>query len=699
MPIELLAPAGSPEGVRAAVQNGAGAVYLGLSDFNARRNAKNFTYEEFDEAVAYCHVRGAKVYVTLNTLATDRELPAAAEHVRKICASGADGVLVQDLGVLHMIRQVAPSLPCHASTQMSIHNLEGAKMAASLGLTRVVLARELCRDEIAYITKHSPIETEVFVHGALCMGYSGQCYLSAAIGERSGNRGLCAGPCRLPYGFGARVSSEYPLSLKDLSLGGVLTELREIGVASLKIEGRMKRPEYAALVTRIFAEAIREDRNVTSAEGKALARLFSRQGFTDGYYRANLGPHMFGVRGETPPGENDKLYSDIRQSYAGAAETPRVDVRFYCLVRKGQPALLAAEDDEGHTVTVDGATPELSFHRDLLEAEVRTQLYKTGGTPFACVGAKVRVDPGLSLPLSAINAMRREALTRLTAERQALPERETGEFKPGVKYLNRSDAPKVIVEIRRAKQITAELSALSPDYLYVPLTEIFEQPERITPFLGSSITVAAVLPRVILDRDLGEVHGMLEAAYALGVREAVAGNIGHVDLLTSMGFLVRGDFGLNVTNSQALKELKRMGLQSATLSPELTFPQIRDISKNLDSELIVYGRLPLMVTENCVIKNHFGRCDCENNLELVDRRSVYFPVVREYKCRNVILNSKKIFLADKAADYMKVGLSAIRLLFTTENPRECIQVTERYLGRGKYAPGDFTRGLYYRGVD
>ena len=279
--LELLAPAGSMEAVAAAVQNGADAVYLGYGDFNARRNAKNFSEEEFAAAVSYCHLRGAKVYLTLNTLLTDRELPRAAEVAAQASAIGADAVLIQDLGVLRMLRQVAPDLPVHASTQMTLHNLDGVKMAADLGLTRAVLSRELSRDQIESICQRAPIEIEVFAHGALCMCYSGQCFLSSVIGGRSGNRGLCAQPCRLKYGWMDKADA-YPLSLKDLSLAGHLRELRRMGVACVKLEGRMKRPEYVAVVTGIYARAIKEDREPTEEELEQLRAAFSHSHCSQG---------------------------------------------------------------------------------------------------------------------------------------------------------------------------------------------------------------------------------------------------------------------------------------------------------------------------------------------------------------------------------------------------------------------------------
>ena len=295
--LELLAPAGSPQALVAAVQNGADAVYLGFGDFNARRNAKNFSEEEVAAAVSYCHMRGVKAFLTLNTLLTDRELPAAAQVVAKANNMGMDAVLVQDLGVLRMVRQVAPELPVHASTQMSVHSLDGVKLCADMGISRVVLARELGWREIEHICLHSPVEIEVFGHGALCMCYSGQCFFSSVIGGRSGNRGLCAQPCRMKYGWNGKAD-EYPLSLKDMSLAGHLEQLRKMGVACVKLEGRMKRPEYVAIVTGVYSRAIREGREPTAEELEMLRQAFSRDGFTDGYFTGRKGEKMFGIRKE-----------------------------------------------------------------------------------------------------------------------------------------------------------------------------------------------------------------------------------------------------------------------------------------------------------------------------------------------------------------------------------------------------------------
>ena len=691
--LELLAPAGSMEAVAAAVQNGADAVYLGYGDFNARRNAKNFSQEEFAAAVSYCHVRGAKVYLTLNTLLTDRELPRAAEFAAQASQLGADAVLVQDMGVVRLLRQVAPDLPVHASTQMTLHNLDGVKMAAELGMTRAVLSRELSRDQIEYICQRSPIEIEVFAHGALCMCYSGQCFLSSIIGGRSGNRGLCAQPCRLKYGWGDKADSN-PLSLKDLSLAGHLRELRKMGVACVKLEGRMKRPEYVAVVTGIYSRAIKEDREPTAEELEQLRAAFSRQGFTQGYYLDQQGPDMFGVREEEK--EPKELFAMARNTYQ-SGEAQRVPVTFYAMIRPGEPTHVGVEDPQGRVVTVEGQVPEAARTRALTAEAVETQLSRTGGTPYRCVKVRSLVEEGLSLPLAALNALRREALDGLTRQREQLPRRRQGESHPGARYENRKEPPALTISVRTAEQVTRELLALGPAMVYIPLEELAAHPEKAQAPAGTKIGV--ILPRVAWDREMDQVTDQLRQVKDLGITDALIGNLGMAPVAQKLGFTLRGDFGLEVYNSQAVKEYKRLGFSSLTLSFELKFPQLRDISKSLDTELITYGRLPLMLMESCIIKNRTGSCNCQNTNILTDRKGARFPVVRAPGCRNELLNSQKLFLADKAADYRRIGLWAQRLLFTTENPRECVQVTQRYLDQGSWSPNEYTRGLYYRDVE
>ncbi len=692
---ELLSPAGSPEAVIAAVQNGADAVYMGMGNFNARRGAKNFTDEEFERAVRYCRIRGCKVYVTLNTLINDREVESALDSARLASECGADGIIIQDLGLIAAVRQHLPDIPLHASTQMSIHNLAGVEAAAELGLTRAVLARELSLDQIRYITQNAPIETEIFVHGALCFCHSGQCYMSALIGQRSGNRGMCAQPCRLQYSLGGRMD-DHPLSLKDNCLIDRLQEIEDAGVACIKIEGRMKRPEYTAIVTRIYANALKEHRQPTAEELEQLERVFSRQGFTQGYFNGDR-EDMFGVRGEVDP-DAGQLFAQARKGYSDG-ELRRVPVHFYTVAEKGQPIRAIAFDDDGHKAVASGRVPEKARGQGLSSAYLTEQMFKTGGTPYNVVENKAQTDPGLFLPAAAINELRRNLLADLSEQRGTPPRRRMGPIPSKPKGTPPGVDPAMIFQVLNAEQLTPELAALKPKYLYVPMTVMYEYFDLLEPFEEHGTVPVAVLPRVITDDEEPRVRETLEKLFDYGINEALVGNLGHAMLAKSVGLNVRGDFGLNVFNSLTMEMVKQAGFLSATASFELRIAQIRDLSKTLDTEMIVYGRLPLMVSDQCVIRHSSGRCSCAVPAQMSDRMGAVFPVVKEYGCRNVIYNAHKLYLADKAEDLYSAGLWGMRMLFTTETPRECLEVAKVYLGQSDYQPNVLTRGLYYRGVE
>ena len=693
--LELLSPAGSPEAVIAAVQNGADAVYLGFGDYNARRGAKNFTGEEFEKAVRYCRVRGCKVYATLNTLVSDREIEGAVRCARMAAKYGADGIIIQDVGLIRAIRSALPDLPLHASTQMSIHNLTGAEAAAEMGLTRVVLARELSLEQIRFISKNASVETEIFVHGALCFCHSGQCYMSALIGRRSGNRGMCAQPCRMQYSLGGRMD-DYPLSLKDNCLIDRLEEIEDAGVSCIKIEGRMKRPEYTAIVTDIYHRAIKEQRPPTAEEMEMLENAFSRNGFTQGYFDGNK-KDMFGVRGE-PPEDMDKLFAATRRAYADG-EMRRVPVHFYTVCRKEEPIRAIAFDDDGNKAVTEGPVPEKAKRQGLTDAYIVEQMYKTGGTPFHVVENKAQTDQGLYVSAAEINEMRRRLIAILSEKRGKAPARKGGSIPAFPKSVPPVTDPKIIFQIRTEDQLSAELAELKPAYLYAPAHLLLEQFDLLKPFLANGTVPVAVLPRVISDDQVQDIMNVLRELQKKGIREALVGNLGHIFYARNAGMAVRGDFGLNVFNSFSLGVLKEAGFLSATASFELRLAQIRDLAKPVDTEMIVYGRLPLMVSDQCVIKESAGHCACQVPGQLADRMGSVFPVVKEYGCRNVIYNAHKLYLADKKEDLYAAGLWGLRMLFTTESGRECAEVARGYLGLSDYKPNVLTRGLYYRGVD
>ena len=692
--MELLSPAGGYDALVAAVQSGADAVYMGFGAFNARRSAKNFTDEDFASAVRYCHLRGVRVFLTLNTLVTDRELPQAAESLRNASRVGVDAVLVQDWGLLTLAREIVPDLPIHASTQMSLFTLGGANEAAALGMERVVLARELCRDDIAEICKGCGAEIEIFGHGALCMCYSGQCEMSAVLGQRSGNRGACAQPCRLPYGVNAPCRNGYPLSLKDANLSACLQDMERIGVDCLKIEGRMKRPEYVAVVTGIYRRLLDERRQPTAAEGAALEQAFSRSGFTDGYWRGKKGKAMFGTRPENAP-EPKELFAKAREVYENGRENRKIPVILHLIVRRGEPVRLGGSCAIHGGVTIamaQGDAPEEARNRAVTAEELRQRLSKTGGTVFTADSVEIELDEGLMVSASVINGLRREVLDELAARREDIPARRELPASP------LPDAPETpqemafTVSVSRACQVTAELLAEKPAIVYIPAEEL--DALELAGLHGET-ELCAVLPRVFRTADEQPLRAMLERHPE--VTSVAIGNLGHLPIVRGLDRTLRGDFGLNVYNSRAVKFWRDRGLSSVTVSFELRWQQVRDLAKYADCEGIVYGRLPLMITENCVTKNNVG-CAHGAGSVLTDRTGAQFPVQCAYGCRCEIENGKVLVLADKP-EVFRCGLRYGRLRFTTESPEACAAILRAHKAGDVTAGEDATRGLFYRGVE
>ena len=705
---ELLAPAGSPESLRAAVESGADAVYLGWGSFNARQSAKNFSDEEFAAALHYCHERGTKVYLTLNTLITDREMAAAFECATTACLLGIDAILVQDLGLFDLMRTSLPDLPIHASTQMSIFTSGGACEAAADGCERVVIARECSAQDTAAICKNSPAEIEVFVHGALCMCYSGQCSMSALIGGRSGNRGRCAQPCRLPYTVeegdwagndrqlsppplrGKPGNNLYPLSLKDNCLADNLQEMARMGVACLKLEGRMKRPEYVAVVTGIYAKLLREQRRPTAEESAALEAAFSRSGFTDGYWKGQTGPAMFGVRPENAQDPKDLFAAAKAAVDKGGLRT--VEVTMEAVFLRDTPCTLTVRDNDGNEATVCGPIPEIARNRAITAEDLESRLKKTGGTAYRCEVVWVTVDDGLSLSASAVNALRRDALAALSEKRTAPPQRRVLPISPISGEITVPNEPQLTCSLSRLDQLTEKLLTCHPARIYLPL-ELFD---ALSSLPRSETEYCVILPRVWRDRDEAKLLALLDRAKSAGVSGVLIGNLGHLPLVRGKDLSLYGDFGLNVFNSRSLDYLRGKGLSSATVSFELRSSQIRDLTKVLPTEAIVYGRLPLMVTESCLARNAQG-CSCENPHAITDRTGASFPILPVWGHRTEIQNSKTLYLGDRD-DWTQLGLSYARLRFTTETADECAEVFRKYRCAAP-ASGEFTRGLFDRGVE
>ena len=663
--MELLAPAGSMEALRAAVCNGADAVYLGADTFNARMNARNFSAADLQEAVVYCHVRGVKVHLTLNTLVLDREMPRAAELIRMAASCGVDAFIVQDLGMVSLCRQLAPDVPIHASTQMSIHSLEGVLEAAALGCSRVVLARELPAEEIAHICKKSPVEIEVFVHGALCMCYSGQCYLSSVIGRRSGNRGQCAQPCRLNFRENGR---EYALSLKDLSNLRHLRALTEAGVDSFKIEGRMRRAEYVASAVDACRKALRGE----PYDEEALERMFSRAGFTDGYLTGKRTLAMFGHRREEDVAA-EKEYAQMRALYRGECHRVGVDMRFSA---DAAGSRLAVSDGE-NAVEIADAAPEAARTAPTTASRVRESLGKTGDTPFFLRECAVELPEGVALPGAQINRMRREALAALL-EKRAAPRPIPCQSAPlSIAPRRAAGQPKLRARFERFAQLEG-FPLERVEYAILPAREIAAHPQALE------------IPNLVCELPALLYPGMEIDALPDGVSRALCENLGAVRLAREAGAQVFGGHGLNIFNSLALEAYAQMGVMSATLSCELTLRAATRMGGSLERGVVAYGRLPLMRLRACPV----NRCRaCPGQSELTDRKGVRFPLQCDARRYATLFNSVPLYIGDKRLD----GLDFATLYFTIESPRECRAVLEAF---ERAAPPDFPRttGQYFKGV-
>ncbi len=595
-------------------------------------------------AVLRAHAYGVKVYLTLNTLVTDREMKDFVAAAREAADAGADALIVADLGGAVAIHRALPTMELHASTQMSGHNTPAAEELKEFGFSRMVVAREICADDLARTVKDSPLEIEMFIHGALCVSHSGQCLFSSLVGGRSGNRGECAQPCRLPYTVGGK--SAYPLSLKDLSLAMHVPALIESGVASLKIEGRMKSPEYVRDTTRIWRRLLDERRAATPAEMRALADAFSRGGFTDGYYTRQIDRRMLGVRSQ-----DDKNVSRALEPFREI--TRKIPIALSARICKDEPMALTVSSGT-QSATVYGITPEHAINAPLSRETVERNLSKLGGTPYALSKLELALGDGLMVPISLLNDLRRRAIEAFENSSISPQKHPFSAYVP--QKANGARRECRTARFYDATQITPRARAYF-NRIYLPLAK------------ESDVCDGVVLPPVIFESDLVRVTQMLENAKKAGVRYALVGNLGHLSLVRNAGLIPVGDFRLNVTNEETVCALESLGLQEIILSPELTLPQARDVGG--DTSLIVYGRVPLMTLEKCVGKE-IGDCRAcaQNALTLKDRRGFLFPVLREWEHRSVIYNSLPTCMSDRTDALLRSHITAQHYLFSTENARE-----------------------------
>ena len=688
--IEILAPVGNEEMLRAAVFSGADAVYLGFSGFNARTSANNFNADTLKDAVAFCHARGVAVHVALNTTVYGGELPALEQAIRAVAASGADAVICQDLAVATLIGKIAPQLPRHGSTQMSVHSLQGALELKELGFTRVVLARELSMPEVEHITKHCGIETECFVHGALCMCVSGQCYMSAFLGGRSGNRGSCAGPCRLPFEANALPEGKpgrlHHLSLKDNSVIDKLDKLQALGVASAKIEGRLRTPEYvAAAVSACLAG--REGR---AYDRDLLKNAFSRSGFTSGYLDGKIDGTMFGVRSEADAEQTKKTLPMLRELYR--RERSRVPVKMKLEIEEGGEKLTVTDADGSKAFAYGDAEPQPA-RTDPTESLHRS-LAKTGGTPFAVEDQDIAVEMDGGpwfIPGSAVNELRREALDALLKKREVLrPWPTTEEHVPALPLRTLPPHRTLRARFESWEQVP-ERALDGIEYLILPIAQADRVPREWR------AKTLLELPRVMFGKLEEDTARRIAATQDAGFAGYEVSNIAHLRLC--QGLPMSGSFVLNITNQLAAQFYADNGLGSMLILPEVKDSDISTIApthngRPVPTGVLVYGHMPLMITRACPLQNIHDCAHCDKTGELTDRKAKKFPVRCGLGVRT-IYNPVPIYMGDKpGALTVDYGVA----YFTLESREEAAKILEMIRTHAPFE-GDFTRGLYFKGTN
>lgn len=680
---ELLSPCGGYESLTAALRTGADAVYLGTKNFSARHNAVNFTADELTMAVRECHKCGVLVYQAVNTCVTDAELNKLALEIQLACEAGVDGLIIQDAAVRRIVQSACPDMPIHASTQMTLHTENGILHAKELGFSRAVVARELPLEVIQRLCGLG-IEIEAFVHGALCMSVSGQCYLSAMIGSRSANRGLCAGACRLPFSSVSKRGDKYALSLKDMSYAEYADELRDAGVSSLKIEGRMKRPEYVAAAT----DALRRSLDKKDYDTERLRAVFSRSGFTDGYLSGNLGYKMFGARVKEDVTSAAEVLPELKELYRRERKRFSIDFSLFATLEDG---ITLTASDKTESVTVFSDAVQQALNRPSTLETVTKQLDRLGDTVYELGEVSASLGESVMIPASVLNDLRRQAVSALD-EKRIMRLTKIKKFdslniphpmpKPRIRKM-----PSLRVQVSDVGQLALMDLSLAGKII-IPLYEA-----KRYAALGYPIEKAVLsLPRFTLNEQ--DTTDSLSRAKALGFKTIECTNTAHIKIAKDMGFEALGGFGLNITNSLSATAHAEDGLQELTLSFELKASQLSFISSPVPTGAIVYGKLPLMLCVNCPICAEVGCKNCTR--ELIDRTGARFPILcHKHLGYYELLNSQTMKLSHRLDDF---NLDFATLYFTTESPEEAQRVLLSYYNR-ETPKGEYTKGLYYRGIE
>ncbi len=673
--MEILSPVGNRESLISAVRTGADAIYFGVGDFNARRNAQNFSIEDLKDISKYCHIRGVKAYLALNTLVNDDEIKNALKVVKSACEAGIDAIIINDLGLASIIKKAAPNMPLHASTQMTIHNVDGVKFLKQHGFKRVVLARENSYSDLVKITNYANkvgVEVEIFVSGAHCMCVSGQCLLSSVLGSRSGNRGLCAQPCRLP--FKVENGNGYDLSLKDINLFQHFDKLKSLGIKSLKIEGRMKNAEYVAAATH-SALCFRENYENKFESLDVLKSTFSRSGFTDGYFSENVTKDMFGIRSEQDIEKSKKIKNSIHELYR--RERPSVNVSLFAEFTENKSYLKLS--DGVNTVEVKDELPDKAINKPTTSDEIASKLSKLGSTPYFAKDIEVKIEQNLFVSNKILSSLKENAINKLNDERsktKPIPYYFNEKFNNIEKKVN---STKTFVSVHNLNQITKKLNN---KVVFIPLSSNIE---KVKELINSGFTIGIKTPVYYSELDVEKLTKLKQ----IGVSYSLIQNIGSLNLLKELGFTTVLAPSTNIFNSYSLDFIDA---DYCTLSVELSDTQISNIKSSKPFGILAYGKLPLMIFRNCPIKANNGCANC--NHKISDRKNIDFPILCEDGVTKMI-NNRPIYMADKKEFLNK--LDFILLSFTDETADEVDEVISIYESNKSFNK-DYTRGLYFKGV-
>lgn len=672
---EILAPAGNMEALIAALRSGADAVYVGGQKYSARNNAVNFTDEELVEAVKKSHLYGAKLYLTVNTILSDDEIVEFCEYIKYTAEIGIDAYIVQDLGAAALIRKCIPDAVLHASTQMTVATSYGARLLKTLGYSRVVPARELDKNTLKKICD-TEIETEIFVHGALCMSVSGQCYMSAMIGSRSANRGCCGQACRLPFSAVGNKSCS-ALSLKDLSLIPDVSQLEEIGADSLKIEGRMKRPEYVAATVNALSEAA----TGTKPDMQLLKSIFSRGGFTDGYF-TGVRSDMFGIREKEDVVSAQTVIPKIHEIYRGERKVHTIS--FHAVIKNNIPITITASCGN-ISVSTDAPPPEKAINAPTDLNKLEKQLSKLGDTVFNFGGVTAEIDDDIIVSAGKLNELRR-TLTGKMYEliiSENTPRYSITDYTPTLP--NKKNIGSSVIPIR-SYCITAEQAEAAVDFSEYLIIQSDSLLDGKFDNISCKEKIIISPPRFIADE--ADTFNKLKQLRQIGYSHILCHTPDCIEIGKQLGFTLHGGFGLNIYNSFSAEALCNLGFEDFTVSFEAKASQINEIHSDIPFGAILYGRLPLMLTRNCPIKNEIGCSKCQK--KLIDRTERIFPIncCKDY---TEILNSDVLYMFDKTDSFSSLNFAIV--MFSNEDSTAVKRVMQ------KIKPiGNITRGLYYRGI-